>query len=524
MEHSRRLILNWGVLALLFAFCPSIRAEPDLTIVLDLDETLIFRDVRHLDSVTQKSFDKRDATTQGNGKYYRLANGTREFVLSLLDLSEEIKVEVGVFSAHRDTQRTVEVSQNMWKTRRAEFVSPFSFVMGYESVDKFRDEFSSEFWRVQPENSVFTGDTKKDLKKIPNRGKSVILIDDSPSVMMRGQEKSLIWIRNRTKEGELFRVRGLIDAAVELARNQKIKIEEALWKLQWKRSPNGGLEYNFEKCDHPSLYLRGMERMRHINPWVETRPENFEKLKPSKEISIEPQIFPRIFRPDLFLLKPVPPEPIPPLIVSRPKPLSLAELDGSVELRKGQTILIGGIEERVDFLHKESENTRLYVFEKRGIGPAHALKINRRQTTESLERMEEEQTLFAHLLNHRLPHARVLSKGPHYIFREWAEGVTAEAWLEAWTKNGGPMNDPRAQGLQTFLTYLIGNNIYLTQMRPKDIIWNGRNWVVVNAGAVKDDLPAKQVWNNYQDRFQRRWSLKLGITCQTVIISLLKKP
>jgi len=126
--------------------------------------------------------------------------------------------------------------------------------------------------KIQPELPPFRdGKKKKDLTKLvpaedlPN----TVLFDDRTGNVVRGQEKSLLWIKplgeqkNNPRSVEstlstyrLSRARALLQRAMDASEKNHGSLTDALFKLQWDREPDRYI-YKASSFLDPSLYQDG---------------------------------------------------------------------------------------------------------------------------------------------------------------------------------------------------------------------------------------------------------------------------
>ncbi len=448
---------------ILFGLHFSIQLQADdrkIQFVIDLDETLIFTDVRKLSEEKKKDLERAGSVVSGGKKVYRLAHGAREFVLSLANIDTH-EVEIGVFSAYANPVRNTEVSANMWRVFRWGYSSPFAFVWSEDRTKFVGASNTPYYWNAQPEHTIFLGETKKDLKSIPNSQNAVsILIDDSPGNMLRGQEKSLVWVRNQTVEGELIRVRGLIDLAIETAEKKNIPLLEALWKLQWLTHSDGRLEYNQRLAEHPELYLRGLARFREVN-------SRFQPLVAHLEPVSTPLFDRKSPGPVVF------PKAIPPVFT--PPPFALPSIPAMAPNKALPPLF----------------------------NPALSVAISREERKEM-----EAKYVMLNLID--VPFAKVEPVGELGRVNIPA-GVRGSEWLRYWSNIGRPLGVPEMAGLIRLLNTLVTNGIYIEQLRPQDTLWNGKEWVIVKCGSITN-LPPEEIVERYLVRIGRRWGIDLPVS------------
>ncbi|HLD98972.1 MAG TPA: hypothetical protein VJB59_01865 [Bdellovibrionota bacterium] len=114
---------------------------------------------------------------------------------------------------------------------------------------------------------------KKDLYKVIGKNGDidrVIMIDDHLDYAVSGQHRNLLWLPHpeqpRIHRYQLVRATGLVLAVLELAKSTQKPIREILWNFQWKKDGAERLVYRKELLTDRSLYEKGMEFLRGVNP------------------------------------------------------------------------------------------------------------------------------------------------------------------------------------------------------------------------------------------------------------------
>ncbi|OFZ53338.1 MAG: hypothetical protein A2428_05740 [Bdellovibrionales bacterium RIFOXYC1_FULL_54_43] len=114
---------------------------------------------------------------------------------------------------------------------------------------------------------------KKDLYKVIGKSgdiNRIILIDDHLDYAVSGQHRNLLWLPHtdqpRIHRYQLARAAGLLLAVLEIAKKTEKPIRDILWDFQWKKDGAARLVYRKELLTDRSLYEKGVEFLRRVNP------------------------------------------------------------------------------------------------------------------------------------------------------------------------------------------------------------------------------------------------------------------
>ncbi|OFZ80222.1 MAG: hypothetical protein A2583_11495 [Bdellovibrionales bacterium RIFOXYD1_FULL_53_11] len=254
-----------------------------LHFVFDMDDTLI-RWIRPNEKVSGTVI---PAIGDIGGYRYRVLDGAPELIASLL--KDHPGVKISFYSNGDRTRNHIILKELKLPDGRPVFDIAHK-IFSNSDVEKVPAAAAP---RQNNGYGIFNSGTKeywkKDLKKIVSDGEStanVVLIDDNPAFVKKGQEKNLLFAGKKpdahltainelgnksvekffTDRAKLARVRGIIDRAYELARTEGIFISDALWKIQWTTNNAGNLSYREELLRDMKLYRRGFKRLRSVNP------------------------------------------------------------------------------------------------------------------------------------------------------------------------------------------------------------------------------------------------------------------
>jgi hypothetical protein len=243
--------------------------------IFDLDSTLIFLPPRAGDTVIEAA-----------GKNYGVAPGAGAIVQSLLQIPE---ARVSFFSAYPLAIRNNEaLNKILLPDGSAAKDIAFKVLHGTRAIKSSK---TSDPVALQPLFTLFWADIKKDLSRVSedlDLARS-ILIDDTHTNALKGQEKSLLWIHNFSEDGELARARGLIEESLMKSERDGLSVNEALWQLQWKVESDTELSYQSESANASSLYTGGEKLLQSEDPEYKISKTTLKNVKQSPAIVKQPQ-------------------------------------------------------------------------------------------------------------------------------------------------------------------------------------------------------------------------------------------
>lgn len=113
---------------------------------------------------------------------------------------------------------------------------------------------------------------------------------------------------------------------------------------------------------------------------------------------------------------------------------------------------------------------------------------------------------------HNVPHTRVFVRNRNFIFRAWIEGVNALEWLQKRSAMGLD-GDRGWDALQEFIGELEAKGIYIQNLGPKNLVWDGTKWWVIDMGDISISEDKAHTKSRWKDGLTRRWVPKLSPTC-----------
>lgn len=112
-----------------------------------------------------------------------------------------------------------------------------------------------------------------------------------------------------------------------------------------------------------------------------------------------------------------------------------------------------------------------------------------------------------------LPHARLIehTPGSAYLLREYTPGERGDDWIARWVREGARRNSPELKQLIELFKLGIEKNAYVGKLDPEDAIYQqGKGWIIVDSGRVKEEFPREEVILLYAIRTTELWSAKIN--------------
>ncbi len=191
-------------------------------------------------------------------------------------------------------------------------------------------------------------------------------------------------------------------------------------------------------------------------------------------------------------------------------------------LRIGQRIKTkeGKDLEILELIH-DGQKARVYKTQDVDTKKLIALKtVKARSCEECIKSLAKSVAVFAELEKTSIIHSKVLEVSEFYIVKEWIDGMTAYEWISGWT--GTEMSNTKEYlRLQAKLKYLKAHGIYISNLGPRNLAWNGSEWAVIDSGSVLS-ATADEVETRFAKNFSDRWVPHLPRTCLNVFERILK--
>lgn len=172
-----------------------------------------------------------------------------------------------------------------------------------------------------------------------------------------------------------------------------------------------------------------------------------------------------------------------------------------------------------------------------------ALKVPKKDTEKQFRKLHQEVVKNKQLADLGLPYADIVEEGGDYLVKRWVEGVRGDDWFMHWNENGRPRDDAcwlrliylfdslSAKGTALvnlsadevyfyleFLFFFSGVNtlvfcltitnagIYVQNLKDLNMIWDGKQWVVIDVGYFKYGMAPQEALGRYYETFDTRWN------------------
>ncbi len=166
---------------------------------------------------------------------------------------------------------------------------------------------------------------------------------------------------------------------------------------------------------------------------------------------------------------------------------------------------------------KERTSTRVLKLRSLEDGGFYSFKYAVEGSTEGIEKLKKDFERIEQLQKNDFVFSAVVEQSENYLLRKWAEGSRADAWLADWGKMTSPERSLGAQALEAFLQKSIHRGIYVRNLRPSNMIWNGKEWVIINSGSTVKGLTRNEARARYQEGLIGRWERHATSPCKVVL-------
>ncbi|OFZ80424.1 MAG: hypothetical protein A2583_15690 [Bdellovibrionales bacterium RIFOXYD1_FULL_53_11] len=184
-----------------------------------------------------------------------------------------------------------------------------------------------------------------------------------------------------------------------------------------------------------------------------------------------------------------------------------------IALKNGQTVRT---KKGMELVIKENINDGLrgmvYMVEDSN-GKKYALKVARFNDMATLESIAKEPVKNKLYSQYKVPHARIIEVDEQYVLKEWIDGERADKWLEGWLDRGRPRDEPQIKQLRTLIKDAAAKGIYIGDMHSKNLIWNGKKWIVIDSGGIREGLAVEEAIDQYLIKIPGKWSRRATIEC-----------
>ena len=140
-------------------------------------------------------------------------------------------------------------------------------------------------------------------------------------------------------------------------------------------------------------------------------------------------------------------------------------------------------------------------------GVAFALKVAVSLERKTIRSIRNDLAKSNTLSKYQVAHAKVLYLGGNYVIKEWAEGVRFDQWRLKWEATGFPDNPREPALLFEDLRAYAKMGLYISDFSPKNIIFNGDRWVIIDTGPIKESRGEAELLSIYREKLSN-WSIK----------------
>jgi hypothetical protein len=131
-----------------------------------------------------------------------------------------------------------------------------------------------------------------------------------------------------------------------------------------------------------------------------------------------------------------------------------------------------------------------------------ALKIAKNRDPETLASLAKEAEKDQLYKKHGIAHAAVVESQPTYVLKDFVEGVRADQWLQQWSAKGFPKNSIQIRKLKSLIKSSAQKGIYIRDLNSKNLIWNGKDWIVIDSGGITGDLSSNDSVGRYLEKVE----------------------
>lgn len=154
-----------------------------------------------------------------------------------------------------------------------------------------------------------------------------------------------------------------------------------------------------------------------------------------------------------------------------------------------------------------------------------AIKVPKNSDADTLASIAEEKDKVAKLKEHGLPHAAIREASDTVVVKDWVEGVRADAFMKQWEQTGKNPNAPEIKKLAELLDGAASKNVYVGDLNPKNLIWVGGEWIIVDSGGIDEGKAKAEALKRYLEKIPRRWSKYVSnpTSCSTMFTQALQQ-
>lgn len=155
-------------------------------------------------------------------------------------------------------------------------------------------------------------------------------------------------------------------------------------------------------------------------------------------------------------------------------------------------------------------------------GERVAVKVAVANDAETLKSFAEEEEKYKGYTLAGIPHAKLVEIGTDFMVKELIEGVRGDQFMKTWVGNGMPTGTKELKTLSRLLKKSAVVGIYIGDLNPKNLIWDGTTWKVIDSGSWRDDLSEIEIKARYAEKIGSRWNKGRSAHVQQVFLKELK--
>lgn len=138
-------------------------------------------------------------------------------------------------------------------------------------------------------------------------------------------------------------------------------------------------------------------------------------------------------------------------------------------------------------------------------GKLFALKIAKNDLRDTLESIKDEVAKADGVKRLNLRQAKIYESGKRFVVKEWVEGKRGEQWFQEWVSKGEDKHDPIFIALMDIFDRASAQGGYVGDLNPKNLVWDGKEWVILESGSSRFDLSPKEALKRFKEKFAERW-------------------
>lgn len=165
----------------------------------------------------------------------------------------------------------------------------------------------------------------------------------------------------------------------------------------------------------------------------------------------------------------------------------------------------------------EGRRGRVYQVKSSSTGKLYALKIAIDKDADTLKSFAEEAEKMKGYGVAGVSHAKAVELGSDFMVKEFIQGVRAKEWLDGWVQDGMPKGTAQLKDLAKQLKLAADRGVYIGDLNPKNLIWNGKKWIIVDSGSWRNDLSQAEILERFEEKVIGRWTKNHSSTVERAL-------